>query len=152
LVVPAFAAERPPYLAPHFATEVAIDALAASYSLELLGPRDHDHRSGLVQPQDIHYANADHEAVVAEYETLYCGLLKNISQKIAAIEPPDADVSEVARSIVTVVDTQKGKRPFRVHIDPNDDGAATVNAVADRMGSDFMRRLDLADLLRSATA
>jgi enoyl-[acyl-carrier-protein] reductase (NADH) len=32
--------------------------------------------------------------------------------------PPDADVNEVAKAIVDVVDVPFGKRPFRIHIAP----------------------------------
>jgi hypothetical protein len=35
-----------------------------------------------------------------------------------------------------------------VHIDPADDGAAVVNAVADRIRAEFLTRIGLQDLLR----
>ena len=47
----------------------------------------------------------------------------------AAIVPPDADVAAVAEAIVNVVDAPFGKRPFRVHIDPTQDGAEVVDMV-----------------------
>jgi hypothetical protein len=37
-----------------------------------------------------------------------------------------------------------GTRPFRVHLDPADDGAAVVNAVADRIRVEFLTRIGLA--------
>jgi hypothetical protein len=41
-----------------------------------------------------------------------------------------------------------GKRPFRVHIDPaQDDGNEIVNAVADRIGAEFLHGIGLGDLL-----
>jgi hypothetical protein len=40
-----------------------------------------------------------------------------------------------------------GKRPFRIHIDPAQDGAEVVNAVADRIRAEFLRRIGLGDLL-----
>jgi len=46
--------------------------------------------------------------------------------------PPDADAASVAEAIVGVVDTPFGKRPFRVHIDPTQDGAEVAFAVIDR--------------------
>lgn len=73
--------------------------------------------------------------------------MDQVSQKLHEIEPDWADVAEVAKAIVTVVDTEKGKRPFRVHIDPSDDGAAVVNAVADRVRAELLRRIELDDLL-----
>jgi len=61
--------------------------------------------------------------------------------------PPDADASAVADAIVKVVDTPFGKRPFRVHVDPTQDGAEVVNAVCDRVRAEMLRRVGLADLL-----
>ncbi len=50
--------------------------------------------------------------------------------------------------IVRVVATPFGKRPFRVHIDPADDGAEVVNGVADRVRRELLRNMSLADLLK----
>jgi hypothetical protein len=65
----------------------------------------------------------------------------------ASIVPADADVSAVADAIVKVVDTRFGKRPFRAHIDPTQDGAEVVNAVLDRVRAELLRRIGLGDLL-----
>src|SRR5260370_7889607 len=65
----------------------------------------------------------------------------------ASIVPPDADVSAVAEAIVKVVDAPFGKRPFRVHLDPAQDGAEVVNAVSDRVRAELLRRIGLGDLL-----
>ena len=46
-----------------------------------------------------------------------------------------------------IVDLPHGKRPFRVHIDPADDGAEVVNAVGDRIRAEFYRRIGMEDLL-----
>jgi len=40
-----------------------------------------------------------------------------------------------------------GKRPFRVHIDPAQDGAEIVNGVADRVRAEMYHNIGLADLL-----
>jgi hypothetical protein len=61
--------------------------------------------------------------------------------------PADADVSAVADAIVKVVDAPFGKRPFRVHIDPPQDGAEVVDAVSDRVRAELLRRIGLGDLL-----
>ena len=63
----------------------------------------------------------------------------------------DADVSEVAKAIVKVVDLPFGTRPFRVHIDPAQDGAEIVNGVADRVRAELLRNMKLADLLRPSS-
>ncbi len=49
-----------------------------------------------------------------------------------------------------VVALPKGERPFRVHIDPAQDGAEAVNALGDRTRRDFYARLGLEDLLAPA--
>jgi hypothetical protein len=61
--------------------------------------------------------------------------------------PPDADVSAVADAIVKVVNTPFGKRPFRVHYDPTQDGAEVVNMVSDRVRAELLRRIGLGDVL-----
>jgi hypothetical protein len=68
-------------------------------------------------------------------------------QGFSSIVPPDADVTAVAEAIVKVVDTPFGKRPFRVHVDPTQDGAEVVNMVSDRLRAEFLRRIGLGDLL-----
>jgi hypothetical protein len=50
-------------------------------------------------------------------------------------------------AIVRIVDTPFGKRPFRTHIDPSQDGAEIVNGVADRVRAEMFRRIGLEDLL-----
>ena len=59
----------------------------------------------------------------------------------------DADAGSVAAAIVNVVDTAFGKRPFRVHVDPSQDGVEIVNGVADRVRAEMFRRIGLEDLL-----
>jgi NAD(P)-dependent dehydrogenase (short-subunit alcohol dehydrogenase family) len=142
----------PPYLAPYFAAKAAEDSLAVSYAAEvarfgidttIVVPGSFTHGTN-------HFANAGHpadEGVAAAYETRYAGLLDQVAQKLAELAPTDADPEEVARAIVRVVDLPKGKRPFRLHIDPADDGAETVNRVGDLIRADFYRRIGLTDLL-----
>ena len=69
---------------------------------------------------------------------------------IASLEPADADAGSVAAAIVNVVDAPFGKRPFRVHVDPSQDGAEIVNGVADRVRAEMFRRIGLEDLLNPA--
>jgi hypothetical protein len=65
-----------------------------------------------------------------------------------ACMPLDADVAAVvADAIVKVVDMPFGKRPFRIHIDPAQDGCEVVNAIADRIRAGFLCRIGLSDLL-----
>ena len=77
----------------------------------------------------------------------YAGVADKALKGLASLEPAEADPAEVAREIVRVVDLPFGGRPFRVHVDPSQDGAEIVNAVADRMRREMYRNIGLADLL-----
>ncbi|MFF2850912.1 SDR family oxidoreductase [Streptomyces sp. NPDC058001] len=142
----------PPYLAPYFAAKSAMDALAVSYAAELAR---FDIETTIVVPGSFtsgtkHFATGGHpcdQTVVPDYEALYAGLMDQISQRLADLAPADADVSQVADAIVEVVGTPHGKRPFRVHVDPADDGSETVSAVADHIRAEFLTRIGLDDLL-----
>ncbi|SDP34885.1 hypothetical protein [Lentzea jiangxiensis] len=81
----------------------------------------------------------------AEYEELYPGLVEQVGARLAELEPPWADAGAVADAIVSVVGS--ASPPFRVHVDPSSDGAEVVNAVADRVRGEFLRRVELADLV-----
>jgi NAD(P)-dependent dehydrogenase (short-subunit alcohol dehydrogenase family) len=133
----------PPYLAPYFAAKAGMDALAVSYAAELarFGIETTIIVPGSFTSGTNHFAHSGQpadEAVVAEYDAVYPNLMQQVGRRLAELAPPDADVAEVAAAIVDVVDTPHGKRPFRVHIDPADDGAAVVNAVADRIRTEFL--------------
>jgi NAD(P)-dependent dehydrogenase (short-subunit alcohol dehydrogenase family) len=146
----------PPYLAPYFAAKAGEDSLAVSYAAELarFGIETTIILPGSFTTGTNHFANAGHAAdtaIVDEYDKLYAGLMDQVAKKLADLAPPDADPTEVARAIVQVVDTPKGHRPFRVHIDPADDGAETVNRVGDVVRRDFYHRIALDDLLEPAS-
>ncbi|HWD82380.1 MAG TPA: SDR family oxidoreductase [Kribbella sp.] len=142
----------PPYLAPYFAAKAAEDSLAVSYAAELA-------RFGIdttiVVPGSFttgtnHFVHAGHPADaqrVDEYEELYAGLVEQVATKLAKLAPSSADPAEVAWQIVRVVDLPKGRRPFRVHIDPVNDGAEEANILGDRLRTAFYDRLELTDLL-----
>jgi hypothetical protein len=103
-----------------------------------------------------HFAHAGSPADTsraAEYEAgPYAGFAEQIRKGFGAIVPPDADVAAVAEAIVKVVDTPFGQRPFRVHVDPTQDGAEVTNVVMDRMRAEMLRRIGLADLLTPRAA
>ena len=97
-----------------------------------------------------HFANAGHAAdeyIATAYEAEYAGLMDEVSKKLVELAPDDADPAEVTRQIVKVVDTPKGSRPFRVYVDPADDGAEDVFRVGDRVRQWFYQRIGLMDLL-----
>ncbi|ARP80690.1 oxidoreductase [Bordetella genomosp. 8] len=143
----------PPYLAPYFAAKAAMDALAVSYAGEVArwGIETSIVVPGAFTKGTNHFAHAGSpadQACQAEYDAGPThGLADEILTNLAACEPPDADPASVARAIVDVVDAPYGSRPFRVHIDPSDDGCAVVGPVADRIRAEFLRRVNLGDLL-----
>ena len=126
----------PPYLGPYFAAKAAEDSLAVTYAAELA-------RFGIdtviVVPGSFttgtnHFANAGHpadEGIAKAYDAKYDGLMNQVSDSLAKLSAPDADPHEVATQIARAVDLPKGQRPFRIHIDPANDGESTVNAVGD---------------------
>jgi NAD(P)-dependent dehydrogenase (short-subunit alcohol dehydrogenase family) len=146
----------PPYLSPYFAAKAAMDSLAVSYSTELArwGIETSIVVPGAFTKGTNHFAHSGKPADgvrAAEYEDgPYAGVAEKALGGLAALEPADADVADVAKAIVAVVDAPFGKRPFRVHIDPSQDGAEIVNGVADRVRAEMYRRIGLEDLLSPA--
>jgi NAD(P)-dependent dehydrogenase (short-subunit alcohol dehydrogenase family) len=142
----------PPYLGPYFAAKAAVDALAVSYAAELtrFGIETTIVVPGSFTSGTNHFANAGRSAdeyIATAYEAEYPALMDEVSKKLAELAPGDADPFEVARQIVKVVDTPKGSRPFRVYVDPADDGAEDVFRVGDRVRQWFYQRIGLVDLL-----
>ncbi|NHF68041.1 SDR family oxidoreductase [Xanthomonas hortorum] len=143
----------PPFLSPYFAAKAAMDALAVSYSTELArwGIETTIMVPGAFTKGTNHFAHSgkpSDQARAADYERgPYAGVADQALKGLAGLEPADADPAEVARAIVRVVDAPFGKRPFRVHVDPSQDGAEIVNGVADRMRREMYRNIGLEDLL-----
>lgn len=145
----------PPYLAPYFAAKAAMDSLAVSYAGELTrwGIDTTIVVPGAFTKGTNHFVHsgtpADSERA-AEYHTgPYAGVPEQSLKGLAALEPEDADVADVARAIVDIVDMPVGLRPFRCHVDPSQDGAEVVNAMADRVRAEMLRRIGLKDLLHT---
>ncbi|WP_408623919.1 SDR family oxidoreductase [Kineosporia rhizophila] len=143
----------PPYLGPYFAAKAAEDALAVSMAAEV---SRFGIDSVIVVPGSFtsgtnHYAHAaqpDDGEVRAAYEAEYGDDIQTLLQRQAQQSPADADPGEVAREIARVVALPKGSRPFRLYIDPAQDGAEEVFRIGDRVRRDFYRNLGFADLLK----
>lgn len=146
----------PPFLAPYFAAKGAMDALAVSYAAELArwGIESSIVVPGAFTQGTNHFAHAGKPADDARQHAYDAGPTRGLADtaltNLAACEPSDADPASVARAVVDVVDAPYGRRPFRVHVDPSDDGCAVVAAVADRIRAEFLRRIELGDLLAPA--
>jgi len=142
----------PPYLAPYFAAKAAMDALAVSYAAELarFGIETTIVVPGAFTSGTNHFATGGHPSegtVRAAYDERYAGLVDQVARSLAALAPADAPASLVADAIVEVVGTPYGERPFRVHVDPANDGSEEVSRVADRIRAEFLTRIGLEDLL-----
>ncbi len=146
----------PPYLAPYFAAKAAMDSLAVSYAGEVSrwGIETCIVVPGAFTTGTNHFANArkpeDSKRLAAYEAGPYKGFGESTSKALAATVPPDADVAEVARVITRVVGLPFGKRPYRVYVDPAQDGGEVVGVVADRIREEFLRRIGLQDLLTPA--
>ena len=144
----------PPYLSPYFAAKAAMDSLAVSYAGELTrwGIETSIIVPGAFTKGTNHFAHSGKPADTArarEYDSgPYAGLPDLALKGLASLEPADADANSVAEAIVRVVDRPFGKRPFRIHLDPSEDGAEIVNGVADRVRAELFRRVGIEDLLK----
>src|SRR6267142_1341077 len=147
----------PPYLAPYFAAKAGMDAMAVSYAGELAR---WNIETTIVVPGAFtsgtnHFANAGKPSDASRLNEYSSGptarLGEEIMQGFTRTAVPDADAAEVANAIVKVVDMPFGKRPFRVHVDPANDGAEVVNGVADRVRAELLRNMGLGDLLRPSS-
>jgi NAD(P)-dependent dehydrogenase (short-subunit alcohol dehydrogenase family) len=144
----------PPYLAPYAAAKAAMDSLAVSYAWELarwgiettiIVPGAFASRAN----HSTHSGKPADEARVAAYEAgPYAAFGKQVQQAVAGIIPPDAEASAVSYAIMKVVDTPFGRRPFRVHVDPAQDGANVGFTVLDRLRAEMLHRVGLSDLLK----
>lgn len=145
----------PPYLGPYFAAKAAEDALAVSIAAEV---SRFGIDSVIVVPGSFtsgtnHYAHAgqpDDSAVAEAYSAEYGDSIDKLLARQAEESPADADPSEVAREIVRVVGLSKGSRPFRVYIDPAQDGAEEVFRIGDLVRRGFYRNLGFEELLKPA--
>jgi NAD(P)-dependent dehydrogenase (short-subunit alcohol dehydrogenase family) len=148
----------PPYLAPYFAAKAAMDSIAVQYARELArwGIETSIIVPGAFTRGTNHFAHAGKPAdenVVAEYEAgPYARFGEQVQKAFAEIVPADADASAVATAVVDVVSAPFGKRPFRVHIDPAEDGANVGFSVLDRLRAEMLHRVGLSDLLAPRTA
>ena len=145
----------PPYLGPYFAAKAGEDQLAKSYAVELsrFGIDSVMILPGSFTTGTNHFANAGHPGDTATeqaYEAQYAGLMDSVGKSLAKLMPPGADVSEVAKAVVKIVNLPKGKRPFRTTVDPASDGSEQVTDVADRIRTEFYGRIGLSDLLTTA--
>jgi NAD(P)-dependent dehydrogenase (short-subunit alcohol dehydrogenase family) len=143
----------PPMLGPYFAAKAGMDALAVCYARELapFGIETSIIVPGAFTKGTNHFAHAgapEDKAIAADYEAgLPAGFAEAMLKELAATVPETADPEQVADTVVGVVNAPFGKRPFRVVVDPTDDGSAVAYAVIDRVRAEFLHRVGFADLM-----
>ncbi|KVL41525.1 oxidoreductase [Burkholderia territorii] len=143
----------PPFLAPYFAAKAAMDSLAVSYAAELArwGIETSIVVPGAFTRGTNHFVHAGKPAdtaVQAAYDSgPYAGVADRALSGLAALEPADADAGAVATAIAGLVAAPAGKRPYRVFVDPSQDGAEEVFRIGDRIRREMFRNIGLADLL-----
>ncbi|WP_427183375.1 SDR family oxidoreductase [Bordetella bronchialis] len=147
----------PPFLAPYFAAKAAMDSLAVSYASEVArwGIETSIVVPGAFTKGTNHFAHsgtpADRAVQQAYEQGPYAGVADQALQGLAALEPADADAAAVAEAIADIVDAPFGKRPYRVYVDPAQDGAEEVFRVGDRVRREMFHKIGLADLLAPRT-
>lgn len=144
----------PPYLSPYFAAKAAMDALAVQYARELTrwGIETSIVVPGAYTKGTNHFAHAgqpaDEATAIAYSNGPYTGMAEQIRQAFGSIVPDNADPRAVADAIADIVDAPFGQRPFRVHVDPSEDGASVAFGVIDRVRNEMLHRVGLSDLLK----
>ena len=147
----------PPLLGPYFAAKAGMDQLAACYARELapLGVETAIIVPGAYTKGTNHFAHAGQpgDGVRAgEYEAAWpAGFAERMQRALAATNPPEADPTEIGRTVAAVVQRLPGRRPFRTVIDPADDGAGVSFPVVDRVREQFLSRIGFPELLHPAT-
>jgi hypothetical protein len=140
-VIPRHGNQPPPYAYLVVLTVGAMDSLAVLYARELSrwGIETTIVVPGAFTKGTKHFAHSGRpadKARVADEAGPYKGFGEEVLK--AAIVPDDAEPSGVADEIVKVVDMPFGKRPFRIHYDPTEDGANVGFTVLDRRPADFV--------------
>lgn len=145
----------PPMLGPYFAAKAGMDGLAVCYARELapFGIETSIVVPGAFTKGTNHFAHAGapaDTALAAEYEAaLPHNFADTMLKALASTVPEDAEPEIVAEAVVKIVDAPFGKRPFRIVIDPTNDGSAVTFPAIDRVREEFLHRIGFADLLRS---
>jgi NAD(P)-dependent dehydrogenase (short-subunit alcohol dehydrogenase family) len=144
-----------PFLGTYASSKAALDALALGYAGELA-------RWGIettiVVPSALgsgHYIRSGRPLDTMRAEEYADGPTADVSEialsGLAELSAKDRTPQDVAAAIADIVDMPFGRRPLRVHFGPDDDGAAAVDAVADSVRAELLRRIGLEDILKPAS-
>lgn len=138
-----------PYLSPYVVAKAALDALAVQYARELSSwgiettivvAGTQLHNSSLLLNAEGPYDGL----CATEYEDGFPdGSASQVRQIIDRFTSANPDIGPIAGAIVEAVDTPFGFRPFRIHVDPAQDGGAVAFTVIDRVRDELLHRVKL---------
>lgn len=145
----------PPFLGPYFAAKAAMDSLAVTCASELSkwGIETTIVSPGVFTSGTNHFEHAgkgSDDQIAAEYledTGPYAGVPEKVLKGLDCGDAP-GDVAEVAKEIVRVVRAPRGEAPFRVSVDPWNDGGSVVDAVKDLARKEYYYKIGLQDILR----
>lgn len=145
---------KSPWLGGYFAAKAAFDSLAQTYARELhpWGIESTIVSPGIFTQGTNHFADAmqpGFKDVAAEYDD---GPTKGVGEQnmkgSASVVPEGAEPGLVAEALVELSRVERGKKPYRVTVDPADDGGKEGAAIVDRLGAEFYRRIGLEGMLK----
>ena len=142
----------PPYLAPYFAAKAGMDAMAVVYARELVrwgvvttivvprsraAPTISPTPAALQTPQSGRVRSWTQQRLRRRRNE---GLCLHRASRCGCLSSRRGDCEDRGHAI--------RKRPFRVHVDPTEDGAEVTNMVMDRVRAELLRRIGLGNLLQ----
>ena len=143
-----------PFQGPYVASKAAGDVLAevmhyenTRYGIDTVIVQPGAYTSGT--SHFAHAVQAKDEPVTAQYDRIN-DLPPKLADRLDDLIEPGVrtDIAEVAEKIRNVITQPKGKRPFRIVVDPEHHGAAEINQVAQQMQRKFMQRFGIEDLMQ----
>lgn len=144
----------PPFLGPYFAAKAAMDSIAVTCASELSkwGIETTIICPGVFTSGTNHFEHAGKGAdgeISAEYlqdSAPYSGVPERVLKGLEQGDSP-GDVVQVAKAMVEVVSASLGSAPFRVHVDPWNDGGGVVDCVKDLARKEFYYKMGMKDIL-----
>ena len=106
--------------------------------------------SGIFTSGTNHFANAGKPAfqeIASEYmdgplkgaDTV---MMENVGEKF----PKDATPQLVADAILKAVEAPRGSKPFRIPVDPFEDGSDEIMGLADKKHEEFLQRCGISEI------
>lgn len=143
-----------PFLSGYFAAKAAQDSLAQTTALEVsrfgietaivvpgIFTRGTRHFDTAMQPAD---KDVEEEYLQGEYK----GWDKRCLEGSKAMVPEDADPQVVADAVAGIVKAERGRRPFRVHVETEGKCAEVVNGVRDLVREKYLTMMGCEELMR----